>query len=167
MHRAFASSNNQRERERDDGQTCVEQIKRSGVRASAIFPSFSKGVGKPFRRTFDSTHPPLLFHFDKDAEGDAPKKELRAIETLQPRSISSSVSEYALQSRHRRILFVVTFTFFPAAITLLVFLWDRSVCVSLLFFFRRGSERKSVPFGRPFPSRSVEGNEGEFLPARM
>ena len=79
VHRAFASSNNQRERERerDDGQTCVEQIKRSGVRASAIFPSFSKGVGKPFRRTFDSTHPhTLLFHFDDDAEGDAPKKEI-------------------------------------------------------------------------------------------
>lgn len=47
------------------------------------------------------THTPL-FHFD-DAEGDAPKKELRAIETLQPRSISSSVSECTLQSRHGRI----------------------------------------------------------------
>jgi len=147
VHRAFASSNNQRERERererDDGQTCLEQIKSSGVSASAIFPSFSKGVGNPFRSTFDSTHP-----------------RLSSISMMQ--RVIHQRKNYVRLKRFNREAFlppfpntrcnrgteeflVVTFTFFPAAITLLVFLWDRSVCVSLLFFFRRGSERKSVP----------------------
>ena len=42
------------------------------------------------------------------------------------------------------------------------------MCVSLLFFFRRGSERKSVPGLVLFPLvRWRGGKEGEFLPARI
>ena len=144
MHRAFASSNNQRERERererDDGQTCLEQIKSSGVSASAIFPSFSKGVGNPFRSTFDSTHP-----------------RLSSISMMQ--RVIHQRKNYVRLKRFNREAYLPLFpntrcnrgTEFRRDVYLLPrcnyaqYFYGIEVYVSLLFFFRRGSERKSVP----------------------
>ena len=131
----------ERERERETTQTCRVD-KKYWRNVSAIFPSFSKGVGKQFRSNFDSTHP-LLFHFD------SPKNYMRLKRFNQ--EASSSISEYTLQSRH-----TIPLLHLPSSPLQLcaVFLWERSMC---LCFFSVGEEASEKASGRPFPSRSFGG----------
>ena len=67
------------------------------------------------------------------------RKKLCAIETLQPRSIFLCFRIHVAITAQNS---VVTFTFFPAAIMRSISMGEKYV--SLLFFCRRGSERKSV-----------------------
>ena len=132
MHCAFASSNNQRERERERRRANVCRADKKEWRTCECnFPFFFEGCWEAVSAHLRLHSPtPLPFRCTK---------ELYAIETLQPRSIFLCFRIHVAITAQNS---VVTFTFFPAAIMRSISMGEKYV--SLLFFCRRGSERKSV-----------------------